>query len=100
MAVMPNGEGNLKPQWVCLRDCFTYNRLHGKGGIYTLPAGVEVSPKNFKLVDEAPTPAAEPQSPVKIFKCLVCGKVVSTGLALAGHSRSHRKDVTHGSTNA
>lgn len=103
MAVTANGEGKLRPTWLCLRDCFTYNRYHYKGRVYDLPDNGAISPKNFRLMEErapeAPLvePTTQPQQVVKEYKCPVCGKVVSTGLALAGHSRSHRKEVTHGS---
>ncbi|MBU0959732.1 MAG: C2H2-type zinc finger protein [Nanoarchaeota archaeon] len=71
--------------WTCQRDCFVYSRYHTEGRVYEFSDDVIISPKNFKLV-------------AKVYKCDECGKVVSTALALSGHSRSHKKEVTNGNT--
>lgn len=84
--------------WLCLRDCFVYDRFHYEGKVYDLPDRIEKSPKNFRLVGEAPTLLPAPQSPVKTYQCPKCGKVLSTALALSGHSRSHKKEGKHATT--
>ena len=83
------------PKYVALRDNFTYDRYHYEGQEYELSDDKVKSPKNFRLaedIDESPIPTREkPRSPLKEYRCNVCGKVVSTRLALAGHSRSHKR---------
>jgi len=91
-----------------LRDCYTSDRYFARGKVVELSSEIVKNPKNFKLADapqvssvQVPPVAKEESipstgevqsvSPVKEYKCSVCGKVVSTALALSGHSRSHKR---------
>ena len=47
-----------------LRDCFVGSRFYGAGKIYDLPDSLDISPKNFKAVDEAMVPITQVE-PVK-----------------------------------
>ena len=107
-------------RYMALRDCYTSERFYQKGTVYDLADKMVKHPKNFSPVDVAPVAVAEPVVELTTaakttemvveptpavpvvskagFKCSVCGKVVSTGWALAGHSRSHKKEKD-GSTN-
>ena len=93
------------PKYLCLRDCFAWDRFHYEGRTYEL-TDVAKSPRNFRLVRlaeeivETP-PVLEPvvATQKKEYKCVVCGKVVRTAFGLSGHSRSHKKEVIHGSPN-
>ena len=88
------------PNFLCLRDCFVWDRFHNEGQIYKLSTDATRYPKNFQLVEDTPEVSEElsiptrekPRSPAKKYKRNVCGKVVSTRLALAGHSRSHKRE--------
>ena len=102
------------PKYLCLRDCFAWDRFHYEGRTYEL-TDVAKSPRNFRLVDEIPLKVVPTSSativtapprletvvatPAKEYKCSVCGKVVRTAFGLSGHSRSHKKEVTNGSPN-
>ncbi len=107
-------------KYLCLRDNFTFSRYHYEGRVYDLAdASVVKYPKNFILVanEQNPIPVTTNAIPVvvvevpslpeqvtetprKQYVCSVCGKVVSTALALSGHSRSHKKEKSDGSTNS
>ena len=90
------------PKYLCLRDCFAWDRFHYEGRTYEL-SDITKSPRNFRLVEEVVEPSSMLETvvatPAKEYKCSVCGKVVRTAFGLSGHSRSHKKEVTNGSSN-
>lgn len=42
--------------YICLRNCYVGERLWKEGKVYDLPDSMEIHPKNFRLVGEAPAP--------------------------------------------
>ena len=90
------------PKYQCIRDCFVSDRFHYEGRVYEMP-DITKSPRNFRLVEEVVEPSSMLETvmapPVKEYKCPECGKVVRTAFGLSGHSRSHKRKVTDGSTN-
>ena len=75
--------------------------LYNKQGeaLHNLPADLYHMERYLKRGFTIKPPLTEPQVEVKVepqgeiqgFQCETCGKVLQTRLALAGHSRSHKK---------